>query len=306
MGALEVDGRTVSISNESKTFFPDDDITKGDVVDYYHRIAPWMLPWVSNRPLVMHRFPDGIDHEGFIAKQAPQGLPDWVERRTIRHGPDATTDYVVCRDAATLVVLANLGCLVPHVWLSPVDRPDRPDQIVFDLDPSGDLDDHTAVEQVRLVAGMVHDCLDEVGAASYVKSSGSRGVHVHVPIHGCPGFDESRHLARQLARRVAEAHPDTVTVAQRKADRGDRLYLDVLRNGYGQHAVAAYALRALPTAPVAVPLDWSEVADAQFHPRRLTLRTVFRRLAQKDDPWADFTDRSVSFDTLASSAHVST
>lgn len=305
MTSLEVDGRILSISKESKTFFPDDGITKGDVVDYYRRIAAWMLPWIGDRPLVMHRFPDGIDRDGFFAKQAPAGLPDWVERTSIRHGEDSATDYVVCQDAATLVVLADLGCLVPHVWLSRVGEPGRPDQIVFDLDPPGDLDD-AAVEQVRLVAGLVHDCLDDVGASSFVKSSGSRGVHVHVPIHGCPGFDESRHLARQLARRVAEAHPDTVTVAQRKADRGDRLYLDVLRNGYGQHAVAAYALRALPTAPVAVPLDWAEVADAQFHPRRLTLRTVFRRLAQKDDPWADFTDRSVSFDTLTSSANVST
>jgi bifunctional non-homologous end joining protein LigD len=297
MTALELGGRTVSISNASKTFFPDDDITKGDVVDYYRRIAPWMLPWLRDHPVVMHRFPDGIHHEGFFAKQAPEGLPDWVERTTVRHGKDATTDYVVCQDAATLVVLANLGCLVPHVLLSRVGEPDRPDQIVFDLDPSGDFDD-AAVEQVRLVAGVVHDCLDDVGAASFVKSSGSRGVHIHVPIHGCPGFDESRHLARQLARRVAHAYPDTVTLAQRKADRGDRLYLDVLRNGYGQHAVAAYALRALPTAPVAVPLDWSEVADARFHPRRLTMRTVFRRLAQKQDPWAEFDDRRVSFDHL--------
>jgi bifunctional non-homologous end joining protein LigD len=304
MTTLEVGGRTVSISNASKTFFPDDGITKGDVVDYYRRIAPWMLPWLGDRPVVMHRFPDGIHHKGFFAKQAPDGLPDWVERTSVRHGEDATTDYVVCRDAATLVVLANLGCLVPHVWLSRVGEPDRPDQIVFDLDPSGVLDD-AAVERVRFVAGVVHDCLDDVGATSFVKSSGSRGVHIHVPIHGCPGFDESRHLARQLARRVADAHPDTVTVAHRKAARGDRLYLDVLRNGYGQHAVAAYALRALPTAPVAVPLDWSETADARFHPQRLTMRTVFRRLAQKDDPWDRFADASVSFDQLKRSVRAS-
>ena len=303
MTSVQVDGRAVRLTNSSKVFFPDDEITKGDVVDYYRRIAPWMLPRLADRPLVMHRFPDGIDGDGFFQKQAPGGLPDWVERTAIRHGEDATTDYVVCQDTATLVVLADLGCLVPHVWLSGAAAPNRPDQMVFDLDPPGELD-HAAVERVRSVAGIVRDLLDDLGAASFVKSTGSRGVHVHVPVHDCPGFDESRRLARHLARLVVDKHPDAVTLAQRKDDRGDRLYLDVLRNGYGQHAVAAYALRALPTAPVAVPLDWSEVADARFHPRRITMRTVFRRLAQKEDPWRDLDDSSVSFDHLRRAAGV--
>jgi bifunctional non-homologous end joining protein LigD len=117
-------------------------------------------------------------------------------------------------------------------------------------------------------------------------------------VHEAPGFDEVRRLAFDIAHRVADEHPDDLTVAQRKADRGDRLYLDVMRNGYGQHAVAPYALRALPTAPVAVPLDWSEVRDDEFHPRRITLRNVFRRLGQKDDPWADFHDVAVPYDRL--------
>lgn len=297
MTSLDVDGRVLEISNESKAFFPDDGISKGDVVRYYRRIAPWMLPWLNDRAAVMHRFPDGIDGQGFIQKQAPHGLPDWVETVAMKHSGGATTDYVVCRDAATLVALADLGCLVPHMWLSRTSQPDVPDQVIVDLDPPGTLDAQ-AVEQVRLAARAIHDILVTVDLPSFVKSTGSRGLHIHIPVHEAPGFDEVRSLAATLAGRVADEHPDVLTVAQRKADRGDRLYLDVMRNGYGQHAVAPYALRALPTAPVAIPLDWSEVADHEFHPRRVTMRNVFRRLGQKNDPWADLTDASVPYDRL--------
>jgi bifunctional non-homologous end joining protein LigD len=298
--SLDVDGRSLEISNENKVFFPDGGITKGDVVRYYRRIAAWMLPWLGDRAVVMHRFPDGIDGQDFIQKQAPAGLPDWLETVTLHHAGGTTTDYVVCRDAATLVALADLGCVVPHIWLSRASQPHVPDQFIIDLDPPGALDAR-AIERVRLAAGTIHDLLGSRDLPSFVKSSGSRGLHIHVPVREAPGFDEVRRLASDLSRRVAREHPDDLTVAQRKADRGDRLYLDVMRNGYGQHAVAPYAIRALPTAPVAVPLDWSEVRDVEFHPRRITLRNVFRRLGQKDDPWADLHDAPVPYDQLRQS-----
>lgn len=191
MTALDVDGRTLEILNESKVFFPDDGISKGDVLRYYRRIGPWMLPWLDDRAVVMHRFPDGIDGQSFIQKRAPQGLPDWVETVTLHHAGDTTTDYVVCRDAATLVALAGLGCLVPHMWLSRTSQPDVPDQIIFDLDPSGALDAN-ALERVRLAAGTVHDLLGTLDVPSFDRSSGSRGLHIHVPVRGAPGFDEVR------------------------------------------------------------------------------------------------------------------
>lgn len=293
MTEVDVAGRTVDVTNADKEFFPDDGITKGDVVEYYRRIGPQMLPWLVDRPLVMHRFPDGIRGDGFIQKQAPPSLPDWIDRAPMRHA-EGTTDYVVCKDAATLVVLADLGCLVPHVWLSQVADAKMPDQIVVDLDPPGELD-AAGVELVRSVALALCDLLAALEVSSFVKSSGSRGVHVHVPVDDCPSFDESRALALALARRVAADHPEAVTLEQRKADRGDRLYLDVQRNAYGQHAVAPYALRALPAAPVAIPLDWSEVRDKNFHPRRITIRNVFRRLAHKHDPWAELDSSRMPF-----------
>lgn len=293
MTTVEVEGRSITITNADKTFFPDDGITKGDVVAYYRRVGPQMVPWLVDRPLVMHRFPDGIGDTGFIQKQAPASLPDWIDRASMRHA-DRITDYVVCQDTATLVVLANLGCLVPHVWLSRVAEPDKPDRIVVDLDPPGELD-AAGVDLVRTAGLALRDLLGSLEVPSFVTSSGSRGIHVHVPVEQCPSFDASRALALDVARRVAADHPETATVEQRKTDRGDRLYLDVQRNAYGQHAVTLYALRALPGAPVAIPLDWSEVRDQDFHPQRITMTSVFRRLAHKHDPWANLNSSRIPF-----------
>lgn len=283
---VDVDGHELQLTHLDKVFYPDPGYTKGEVVDYYRRIASHLVPWVRQRPLVMHRYPEGVDGESFIQKEAPEHFPDWIRRAELpKEG--GTTTYVVCDDAATLVYVANQGCLVPHVWPSLVDAPDRPDQLIFDLDPSGPLDEE-AVDAVRDGARRLRRVLSELRLAPFVKSSGSRGLHVHVPLDRSADFDEVRRFARAVAEVVVEEAPERFTLAQRKSERDGRLLIDIFRNGYAQHAVAPYGLRAKPEAPVAVPLDWSEATSSSFHPRRYTLGNVFRRLGHKSDPWAGF------------------
>ena len=276
--SVEVGGRTVELSNVDKVLFPDADLTKGDLVEYYRRIADVMVPHLAGRPVSMHRFPDGIDGKRFFQKQAPDYFPEWIRlERVEKEG--GTVDHVVCDDAATLVYLANQACITPHVWLSRVDRLRRPDRMVFDLDPSDG-----ALGRVRQAARTLREVLDELAFTPFLTTTGSRGFHVVVPLSPEEEFDAVRAFARDLARLLAERDPENLTVEQRKEKRGDRVFLDYLRNGYAQTAVPPYAVRARPGAPVATPIDWSELAGME--PTRYTVKNLFQRMGQKEDPWA--------------------
>lgn len=283
---ITIGGHKIELERLDKPFFPNSGLTKGDIVDYYRRIAPVALPHWRDRPLTMQRFPDGIGEEGFFQKDIPDYFPRWIHRATLSK-EDGEVTHVVARDAATLVYLANQGCITAHLGLSRIDRIDRPDRMIFDLDPSSD-DFAKVQEAARLLCAR----LDEVGLACFAQTTGSRGLHVVVPLDRSAGFDEVRRFARDVAARLAEGHPALLTVAQRKAERGDKLYLDTQRNAYGQTAVAPYALRAREGAPVATPLDWSEVGSVKLTAQRYTLSNIFRRLAQKEDPWRDMDDRA--------------
>jgi bifunctional non-homologous end joining protein LigD len=278
--AVRVGSHTVEVSNADKVLFPDDGITKGDVVEYYRRIAPQMIPHLRGRPLALHRFPNGIKGEGFFQKTAPDYFPDWIETVTLRRERGGTVRHVVCNDAATLVYLADQAVLVLHRLLVAAAAPRKPIEVIMDLDPPED--DPTAV---RHAARVLRDVLDELGITAYAKSTGSKGLHVHVPLDASDDFETVRGFARDLAREMGRHDPDHLTVEQRKANRRGRLFVDWLRNSYGQHAVAPYTLRALAGAPVAVPLDWDEVTSSEFEPRRYRLTNVFRRLSRKRDPW---------------------
>lgn len=285
--------REIEISHADKVFFPaedgKDDLTKLDVARYYERVAEVMVPHLRDRPLTLHRYPDGIEEEGFYQKDAPDYFPDWI-RTAEMEKEDGTVEHVLCDDAATLLYLANQGCVTPHVWLSRADRPRHPDRLVFDLDPpaekygGGEISD-AALEELRWAARRLRDYLDELGLESRPMTTGSRGFHVVVALDRSTDFAEVRPVARRVAESLADEHPDRLTVEQRKKKRGERVFVDWLRNGYAQLAVAPYALRARPGAPVATPLDWDELGDVQ--PRKYRLANLFRRLGQTEDPWAD-------------------
>jgi len=271
----------IELSNLDKVLFPDDGYTKQDLLDHYRAVGTVALPHYRGRPLSMHRFPDGIDHEGFFQKDVPDYFPRWVHRVTLAK-QDGRVSYVVADDEATLAYLANQACITPHLFLSRRDRPHHPDRLVFDLDPPGE-----DFEPVRRAARLVRDALEEVDLPCFLQTTGSRGVHVVVPLDRSASFDAARTFAHDLARRVAARHADELTVAQRKSKRRGRVFLDYLRNAYGQTAVAPYAVRAIAGAPVATPLDWSELGDRRLHAQRYTIGNIRRRLAQRDDPWAD-------------------
>ena len=297
---IEVGGREVALSNVGKVLFPgsgrDPGLTKGDLVDYYRRVAATMLPHVAGRPVSMQRFPDGIDGKRFFQKEAPDYFPDWIRTEEVAK-EGGTVRHVVCDREATLVYLANQACITPHVWLSRVAHLERPDRLVFDLDPpenGGRSGDDRGLDRLRWAARRTRDLLDVLGLPAFLLTTGSRGFHVVVPLEPAAGFDEVRAFAARVARRLARAHPDRLTVEHRKAKRGDRVFVDYLRNGYAQTAVPPYAVRARPGAPVATPLEWRELG--RVAPRRYTMKNLFRRLAQKEDPWAGIDASAVTLD----------
>jgi bifunctional non-homologous end joining protein LigD len=274
----------VPITHPEKVLFPADGITKGDLVAYYRAVAGRMLPLVDGRPVTLQRFPDGIGRGGFLQKQVGRHFPDWIERVTApnRRTRQATVreevTYAVCRTADDLAYLANQGCITPHVWLSRAPDIHHPDQMVFDLDPASD-----DLGPLRLAAASLRTLLTEIGLASFLKSSGSRGLHVVVPLVPAAETDAVKVFSMAVAEALAARHPDDFTTEGRIAKRHGRLYLDIGRNGYAQTMAAPYAVRAKPGAPVSVPLDWSELDD--WAPGQHTLRTIDDRLA-RPDPWA--------------------
>lgn len=280
-------------SNEDKVLFPGCGLTKGDLIDYYERIAEVMLPHLREHPLVLQRFPDGIDDDGFYQKQVGSHFPDWISTVHVEvrgSGDGEKQELVVCDRKATLAYLGDQACITLHPWLSRTDALDRPDLLVVDLDPPGQ--DFAAV---RAAARRVRGLFEDLELPCYAKLTGSKGLHVVVPLDRSAGFDEVREFARAAMEVLAARHPDALTTAHRKDKRRGRLYLDVARNAYGQTAVAPYAVRPLPEAPVAVPVAWKEV-EAGLGARDYTVRNVFRRLSQREDPWASLRRRARSLD----------
>lgn len=275
----------VRISNPGKVLFPDDRITKEELARYYADVAGRMLPWLRDRPITMMRYPDGIEAQRIVQKNVPAYFPDWIGRVEVpKEG--GVVQHAVCARPADLVYLAGQACIEVHAFTSRADKLDAPDQVVFDWDPP----DAKHFGQVRRAALWTRELLDgELGLTSYVRTTGGRGLHVHVALDRQADFDAVREFAHRVAAVLASRHPDVITTEQRVAKRGERVYADVMRNGYAQMVVAPYAVRARPGAPVATPLSWSEVEDAGLEPGQFTMLTVRTRPEGADDPWYGFT-----------------
>ncbi|WP_234388800.1 MULTISPECIES: non-homologous end-joining DNA ligase [Streptomyces] len=288
--AVRAGRRTVEVHRPDKVLFPGNgdgdgkEYTKGDLADYYRAVAAHMLPHLRGRPLMLERHPDGLDGPAFMQKNTPDSAPDGINRVEVpKQG--GTVLHTVCDDAATLIHLADQACVTLHRWLSRAGQLDRPDRLVFDLDPAGD-----SFAPVREAAWLLADLLDRLRLPSALMTTGSRGVHVIVPLDGRHDFDEVRAFAHDVADTLAAAHPDRLTTAVRKQDRGDRLYLDVRRNGYAQTAVAPFSVRARPGAPVAVPVAWDQLDDPDFGPRRWTIADAVEQAGT--EPWSGVLGRA--------------
>jgi bifunctional non-homologous end joining protein LigD len=270
--------REIRVTHADRVVFPEVKLTKLDLARHYERVAPLMLPYVRDRPLALQAYPDGIEGDGFFMKAVPKYFPDWVKRATMRK-KGGTITHVLAQDAATLVYLAGQNVVTVHTWLSRVDKPYQPDRLTLDFDPSGG-----GFGEVRAAARAAGDRLRDLGLATYAMTTGSRGVHVVCPLRRGPGFEEVHAFARALAEKMVAEDPDHLTLEWHKADRGKRIYVDVNRIAYAQHAVAPYAVRPRPKAPVAVPLHWDELQDPALQPDGWTVKTLGPRL-EEGDPW---------------------
>jgi bifunctional non-homologous end joining protein LigD len=270
----------VTITHPDKVLFPDDGITKGDLAAYYAAVAPVLLPHLRRRPITMERYPNGIAANGFLQKNVVSGFPAWLKRvEAAKKG--GTVHYPLAGDRRSLQWLANQNAITLNVWASRTPHLGRPDLCIFDLDPAGE-----DAEALRTVALALRDLLDANQRISAVKTSGSKGFHIVVPLSRGATFARSAQFADEVAAAVVARHPRLATQAFSKADRGGRILIDTGRNRAGATFAAAYTVRARPGAPVSAPCTWDEVASGAVSPRTFTLRTMAARLAHVGDLWA--------------------
>lgn len=280
---LEINNKTLSISNPEKILFPEDKITKIDLINYYLRIAPFILPFTKNHPISMQRYPNGIYGKSFFQKDAPAYFPDWILRENVLKNEDGYTHYVVCQNTETLIYLANLACISIHLWLSTIEHLNMPDRLIFDLDPpSADYFD-----LVRETALSFRTILEELGLNPFVMTTGSRGLHIIVPIESLLPYSTVQNFARACAILLLRKNPKELTLELNKGKRDDRLFIDIYRNQFSATAVSPFSVRPKPKAPVATPLHWHELENNKLNSQTYNINNIFKRIETIDDPWKE-------------------
>jgi len=272
----------IMISHPDKILFPEDGITKGELASYYEMIAPVMLPHLRGRPITMERYHRGITAPGFFQKDVVKGFPEWLERVEVPK-KDGTVHHPIANDARSLLWLANQNSITIHVWPSRAPNLYYPDICVFDLDPSNENEP----ERLRNAALMVRDFLGELGLTSWVKTSGSKGFHIAVPLDGKSDFGVVARFAHVVGRVLVERDPENLTQEFSKVDRAGRILVDTGRNGYSATFAATYTVRAKAGAPVSAPCTWDEVSSGAVGPRTFTLRMMEKRIEEVGDLWKD-------------------
>jgi len=271
----------VEITHPDKVLFPKGKITKKEFADYYAAAARLMVPHLKNRPLSMKRYPKGIKQPGFFQKNAPQGMPSWVKTVKIGKKEGGAIDMILCNDKNSLLWLANQNCIAPHIWLSRVDKPDHPDRLIFDLDPPSGKDFASVVEAALLLRKILEK---KHKLKTFVMTTGSKGLHVVVPIKRTRTYDEVREFAKEVAEELTKEDPKKYTTAVRKEKRRGRIYIDVMRNSHGATAVAPYSARPREGAPIATPLNWAELKSPSLRSDSYNIRNIKPRL--RKNPWS--------------------
>ncbi len=270
----------IAITHPDKVMFAKPPITKLELAQHYDRVGAAMLPHVRGRPLALEVFPGGTSERGFFVKQAPAHFPDWVHTAEVPK-KGGSNRQVVVENAATLVFLANQNVVTPHIWLSRIDDLRKPDRLIIDLDPSPGV----SFADVRAAAREAGARLRDVGLTPYAMLTGSRGIHVVCPLRRGPTFGDVHGFARRIAEEMVDEDPGRLTLEWHRDERGARIYLDVNRINYAQHAVAPYAVRPRPGAPVAMPIHWAELDDADLTADTFTIATAADRLRADGDAW---------------------
>jgi bifunctional non-homologous end joining protein LigD len=276
---LKVEGHEVTLTHESKIYWPSEKITKGDVLEYYHSIHQYILPYLKDRPQSLKRNPDGIKNKGFFHKDAGSNAPPWVDHiKILAESTGKEVDYILCNNEATLLYLSNLGCIEFNPWNSRTAKLDYPDYMVLDIDPS----ETNSFDEVIESALAVKSVLDKAGAASYCKTSGATGVHIYVPMKALYTYDQARSFGEIIAMLTNEQLPKTTTLERSLEKRSGKIYLDYLQNKRGQTLASVYSVRPQPAATISTPLLWKEVKSG-LHPSQFTLRNFPARLKKEGD-----------------------
>ena len=279
---LRVGRRRVRLTHPDRILFPDDSVTKGDLAEYYVEVGDAIVPHLRNRPFTLKRYPDGIDGRPYFHKQAPKGKPPWIPTRQFRtwprDGDSRLVDFTLVNEPAALVWMVQMNCIDMNAWYSRVDKPDRPDYVVFDLDPPESPNGFT---QTIEVAHLVREALEKLELASYVKTSGADGIHVLVPIARRASFPDTYEFAERVSRGLEAEHPGLVTTEWLKKKRRGVL-VDHRQNGHGKTIASVYSVRPKPGAPVSTPLRWEELTE-RVTPRDFGRREALERVERHGD-----------------------
>lgn len=276
---LKVGKYSVDVTNPDKILFPKSKIKKLQLVEYYQKIAPIMLPHIKNRPVTMDRYPQGVTKETFYQKDAPDFFPNYIPRQPVKKSDGGTVEYALATIPAAIVYLGNYVC-VPHVWLSRAPKLHYPDRMIFDLDPAGSVDFKT----VKWAAVTLKNILEAVGLPVFLMTTGSRGLHVVVPLKPTMVFEDVRAFAQKIAHHLVHQYPQKLTLEIRKNKRGKRIFVDTLRNAWSATAVAPYAVRAKEGAPIATPITWDELSHLKSA-EQYTIKNITQRISRVGDLW---------------------
>lgn len=271
----------MKVSHVEKVWFPKTKITKQNIIDYYNAVSKYFLNHVKNHPIVLQRFPNGIHHDSFYQKQVSDYFPSFIKNTTIQLKTGGKQTLVILHSKKSLQYLVNQATLVFHSWLSSTTAPNVPDKIVFDLDPS--TNDLTIL---RFGARTLKKIIESHNLKPFLMTTGSRGYHIVIPIIPEHSFEKTHAFAKEIAEQVATQYPDHFTITPTKSKRKGKVFIDYLRNSYGQTSVAPYSVRAQEGAPIATPIDWSELSRTT--PQKYTIKNIFKRLSTKGDMWKDF------------------
>lgn len=277
---VKVDGHEVKLTNLDKLIWPEG-LTKAHLVKYYSDIAPYILPHLYNRPVVMKRYPDGLAGEAFYQKEVPDYAPDWITRQPVEHA-EKVINYIICNDRATLIWLANQACIEMHVWLARLENLECPDIAVMDMDPA----EGATFADILEIALLVKRILDEFGIECFPKTSGSRGLHLFIPLEPVYSWQKVTGSMKYVAELAQNVYPDKVTLERKVEKRAGKVYLDYLQNGRGKTMAFQYSLRPRPGAPISTPLLWEEVEKGSIQPADYNINTIFNRISRLGDAFA--------------------
>ncbi len=290
---VQIGNRTLKLSNLSKVFWPEEKFTKGDLIAYYKEIAPIILPYLKNRPQSLLRFPNGINGESFFQKDASNLKTDWVMKgKVASRSKEESIEYLLCQDAASLIYIINLGCIDLNPWNSTIQNLDKPDYLVIDLDP-----EDISFEKVVEVANTCREVLESLGIESFPKTSGSRGIHIYIPMGAKYNYEQVRFFAELLCTQIHTKSPELTSLVRSPKDRQGKVYLDFLQNLRGQTLASAYSVRAKPGATVSTPLEWSEVTNS-LHPSQFTMKNISKRIEKVGDLFKGVLGKGVNMEKV--------